>query len=139
MTFRLYDKTGRKDLPSIPQNKRLTDPSLYKPSEGLINAVNVALALNQPLLLTGEPGTGKTQLAHHVSWFFQLGKPLVFNAQTTSTVKDLFYRYDALGHFQYSQTNKELLGPDEVEKRFITYQGAGKSHSYESTICCVDR
>ncbi|MCB0552688.1 MAG: MoxR family ATPase, partial [Phaeodactylibacter sp.] len=72
-----------------------------------------------------EPGTGKTQLAHHVAYYFQLGKVIVFNAQTTSTAKDLFYRYDALGHFQYSQTQAEPLTPEQVEKKYIHYQGLG--------------
>lgn len=127
MTFRLYDKTEPRELPVIPRDQRMNDPRLYIPGEGLIDAVNVALALNQPLLLTGEPGTGKTQLAHHIAWFFHLGKPLVFNAQTTSTARDLFYRYDALGHFQYSQTHEEQLSPEELEQRFITYHGLGKA------------
>lgn len=97
------------------------------PSQGLIDAVNVALALGLPLLLTGEPGTGKTQLAHHIAWIFKLGKPLIFNAQTSSTVKDIFYKYDALGHFQYSQTNSEVLSPEAIENRFVTYHSLGKA------------
>ncbi len=125
MSFNLYAKEGQRDLPGFEYNARLNDPSLYKPSTELVNAVNVALALGQPLLLTGEPGTGKTQLAHHIAWFFKLGKPLVFNAQTTSSASDLFYKYDALGHFQYSQNNAETLSPDELERRFIRYQGLG--------------
>lgn len=81
----------------------------------------MALSLGQPLLLTGEPGTGKTQLAYHIAWFFQLGRPLVVNIQTTATANDLFYKYDALSHFQYTQNNKEVLTPDEIERRFIRY------------------
>lgn len=126
MSFQLYGTSGRGNLPDFNLNSKLNDPSLYKPSKGLINAVNVALALGQPLLLTGEPGTGKTQLAFHIAWFFQLGKPLIFNAQTTSSASDLFYRYDTLGHFQYSQNSKnEALSLDDVEKRFIHYRGLG--------------
>ncbi len=125
--FDLYQTEGQADLPVIVPNPRLRDASLYEPPPGLRAAVNVALALAQPLLLTGEPGTGKTQLADHLAHFFKLGEPLVFNAQTTSSVKDLFYRYDALAHFQYAQTQKESLTPDEVERKFIRYEAIGEA------------
>lgn len=52
---------------------------------------------------------------------------MVSNAQTTSAARDLFYRYDALGHFQYSQTQKTALGPEDVEARFIRYQALGEA------------
>ena len=69
--FNLYhDKAQQADLPSIVVNDKLNDPNLYVPSTGLMSAVNVALQLGQPLLLTGEPGTGKTQLAYHIAHFF---------------------------------------------------------------------
>lgn len=125
--FHLYKAEGQADLPVIEANPKLRDSSLYEPPGGLQAAVNVALALAQPLLLTGEPGTGKTQLADHLAHFFKLGEPLVFNAQTTSAVKDLFYRYDALAHFQYAQTQQEPLTPDEVERKFIRYEALGEA------------
>ncbi|MEM9888342.1 MAG: MoxR family ATPase [Bacteroidota bacterium] len=127
MSFQLYSQSEKRDLPPIQLNPKINDPNLYIPSKGLVNAVNVALALGQPLLLTGEPGTGKTRLAFHIAHIFNLGKPLIFNAQTTSTMKDLFYRYDALGHFQFCQTNQTLLGKEDVEARFIRYQGLGQA------------
>ena len=127
MSFNLYSKSTQRDLPAIPRDASLNEASNYLPSQGLIDAVNVALTLGLPLLLTGEPGTGKTRLAHHIAHIFKLGKPLIFNAQTSSTVKDIFYKYDALGHFQYSQTSKEVLNADAIETRFITYQGLGKA------------
>ena len=126
--FNLYHNDApQAQLPNIALNAKLADPTLYVPSKGLMAAVNVALHLGQPLLLTGEPGTGKTQLAHHLAYFFGLDKPLIFNAQTVSQAKDLFYRYDALAHFQFAQTQKEPLTPDEVERRFIRYHGLGKA------------
>ena len=101
--------------------------------------MNVALQLGQPLLLTGEPGTGKTQLAYHIAHFFNLGKPLIFNAQTSSQAKDLFYRYDALAHFQFAQTQKEPLTSEEVEKRFIRYRGLGKAiHDDVKAVVLLD-
>ncbi len=127
MSFHQYAAEGRGQLPPFTRNERINAPELYLPGPDLVDAVNVALTLGQPLLLTGAPGTGKTQLAHHVAWFFELGKPLVFNAQTTSSVRDLFYSYDALAHFQYSQTSGEALAPDAVEERFIHYQALGQA------------
>ncbi len=106
MKINIYGNGETGKLEPFIANENLNNPSLYFPSEGLKAAVNVSLALGQPLLLTGEPGTGKTQLAYHVAHFFGLREPLVFNAQTTSTATDLFYRYDALAHFQFSQNAK---------------------------------
>lgn len=127
MSFNLYAQQGQNTLPPFQRNEKLNDASLYMPSPALVDAVNVALALGQPLLLTGEPGTGKTQLAHHVAWFFGMGKPLVFNSQTTSTATDLFYKYDALGHFQFNQNNSQSLSSDEMERLFIRYQALGRA------------
>ena len=127
MSFRIFDKGDPRDLPTFPKNKKMFDPALYRPAEGLINAVNVALNMRLPLLLTGKPGTGKTQLAHHLAWFFKLGEPLIFDAQTTSIAKDLFYNYDALGHFQYSQGGGAKLSEKELEKLYIQYAALGQA------------
>jgi MoxR-like ATPase len=100
----------------------------YVASEELSAAVWTALTLRQPLLLTGEPGSGKTQLAYYIAKRFDLGEVLVFNAQTTSVKKDLFYMYDALGHFQLAQIEKEeKLAASDIENSFIHYQALGEA------------
>lgn len=121
----MYAKTGTGKLQSWQDNENLNNPSLYLPSDGLVDAVNVALTLGQPLMLTGEPGTGKTQLAFHIAHFFGLGKPLRFNSQTTSTATDLFYTYDALGHFQFNQNSDTALNNDAIEQMFVHYNALG--------------
>jgi MoxR-like ATPase len=85
-------------------------PSKYLPSPGLLNALEVAYMLKRPLLLTGEPGTGKTQFAFWVA--DQLAKsngfqpqPFIYNTKTSSTAKDLFYHYDAIAHFRETRTS----------------------------------
>jgi MoxR-like ATPase len=108
-------------LPQFRKMERLDDARLYAADKPLRDAVNVALALGQPLLLTGEPGTGKTQLAASVAHELNLPAPLVFNTKTTSTAQDLFYRYDALRHFHDAQFRKG----DSAVDAYITYEALG--------------
>jgi MoxR-like ATPase len=100
-------------------------PEAYLPSDGLVDAVNVALLLNQPLLLTGEPGTGKTQLAYNLAYQLGLGEPLIFETKSTSTARDLFYVYDALGRFHAAQSAK--LGETTIQHSvdYLTYNALG--------------
>ena len=87
----------------------------YVADDGLIKAVEISIALGKPLLISGEPGTGKTKLADYVAAQLQLqtkqdaikfkGEPLVFNTKSTSVSTDLFYFYDAISHFRSQQAN----------------------------------
>lgn len=86
-------------------------PEDYLPSEELVQAVNIALMLGQPLLLTGEAGTGKTQLAYHLAWQLGLGEPLKFETKSDSKAKDLFYWFDSLSFFHAGQTQKQAVQP----------------------------
>jgi MoxR-like ATPase len=117
-------------------------PDQYLLDLPLQKAVETALRFNQPLLLTGEPGTGKTQLAYKVAHQLHqqtLGngravfaeKPLRFNTKTTSQARDLFYLYDAIGHFQQANTRLATGGPDKAPLRptadFIELQALGEA------------
>jgi MoxR-like ATPase len=93
---------GKVQLPEFSR-ARQHDPNGYLPDDGLQDAVNVALLLGQPLLLTGEPGTGKTELASHLAHVLGLGEPLKFETKSNSVARDLFYTYDAVGHFRAGQ------------------------------------
>jgi len=81
----------------------LIRPETYLADTRLVDTVNVALLLQQPLLITGESGAGKTQLARSLAWELGLGEPLTFIAQPTSLARDLFYTYDARGHYDAAQ------------------------------------
>jgi MoxR-like ATPase len=139
MEFRIYTDGEPRTLPPLSVNEKINDPGLYKPAPALQDAVNLALSLGLPLLLTGEPGTGKTQLAYHVAWYFGLGEPLRFDTRTTSTATDLFYTYDSLRHFQYVQNHQENLSDDEIENRFIRYEALGEAiRSGQRRVVLID-
>ncbi len=111
---------GPVDLPTLDLGWS-SDPSHYLPERGLVDAVNVALLLQQPLLLTGEPGTGKTQLAASIAWQLGLPNQLTFETKSTSSARDLFYTFDNLGRFHAAQRGGPLADP----RNFITYNALG--------------
>lgn len=131
--MKTYDELKNSGIPDFDNtlHEQIRKSDAYLASEQLKRAVELALLLGQPLLLTGEPGTGKTELARHLARHFS--KPdretdfYVFNTKTTSSAQDLFYRYDALRHFQYAQNNPQELPPVEVENRFVKYQALGEA------------
>ncbi len=75
----------------------------YRPSDELVDAVKVALLLRKPLLVTGEPGTGKTELGRYLAWKMGL-ECHQFDAKSNSQAQDLYYTYDALGRYQARQS-----------------------------------
>ncbi|HYD22168.1 MAG TPA: MoxR family ATPase [Flavipsychrobacter sp.] len=91
-------------------------------------AIFLALRLGKPLLITGEPGTGKTQLAYWAAWYLNaqnddnltefLPAPFVYHTKSNSSGRDLFYNYDAISHFQDKEGRKKVT-------EFITLNAMG--------------
>ncbi len=74
----------------------------YVVTEELKNAVNVSIALQKPLLIKGEPGTGKTMLAESIAE--ALGKPLlIWSVKSTTKAQDGLYLYDTVQRLYDSQ------------------------------------
>ena len=67
----------------------------YVTSESLRNAVNCAIALGRPLLIRGEPGTGKTLLAHSIARGLDK-KLIIWNIKSTTKAQEGLYVYDTV-------------------------------------------
>ncbi|MEL7451655.1 MAG: MoxR family ATPase [Pseudomonadota bacterium] len=89
-------------------DKKFTSTDRYIAGDDLMMAVNAAVTLGRPLLVKGEPGTGKTQLAEEVAR--SLGKPLLqWHIKSTTKAHQGLYEYDAVARLRDSQ-----LGDDKV-------------------------
>ena len=90
------------------ETSRFTGTSTYIATDDLTMAVNAAVTLERPILIKGEPGTGKTQLAIEVAE--SLGKPLYeWHIKSTTKAQQGLYEYDAVARLRDSQ-----LGEDRV-------------------------
>ena len=88
---------------AAPRLLPLGHPAAYEAGTDLIDAVNTAVLLRKPLLVTGKPGTGKTELAERIAYEFNLGAVLRFEAQSLSEANDLFYRFDYIAQLVASK------------------------------------
>ena len=83
----------------------------YVATQDLMLAVNAAVTLQRPLLVKGEPGTGKTMLAEEVA--SALGMPLMqWHIKSTTKAQQGLYEYDAVSRLRDSQ----IAGPDNAER-----------------------
>ena len=87
---------------------RFAGTSTYVATEDLRVAVNAAIALERPLLIKGEPGTGKTVLAHEVA--AAVGAPLIeWHIKSTTKAQQGLYDYDAVSRLRDSQLGDERV------------------------------
>jgi MoxR-like ATPase len=75
-----------------------------------VDAVNAALYLRRPLLITGSPGTGKSTLAHAVAHELRLGRVLRWPIVSRTTLQEGLYHYDAIGRLQDVQLDRAVEG-----------------------------
>jgi len=112
-------------LPTVsPEDLR--DPRGYLATPALAAAVDVALTLGMPLLLTGEPGSGKSGLADSLAWELGLGEVMRFPVKSDTESRDLFYRFDTVGRFHAAQT-LEAKDPGVDAARFISFEALGRA------------
>lgn len=112
-----------------------TSTSQYVASKELLASVNVAIALKKPLLIKGEPGTGKTMLAQAVAE--SLGKKLViWNIKSTTKAQEGLYVYDTIQRLYDGQFGEE--GVDDIA-RYIKLGKLGEAFdSDEQVVLLID-
>lgn len=126
-------QTWWKKLPTAQMTRSgMSDPEAYVPDEALIDAFNTALLLGQPLLLTGEPGCGKTEAANYLAWRLGLSRKmskdrfehaLRFDTKSTTLARDLFYDFDVVSRFHDSQLGKDIDPPHQ----YVTLNAVGRA------------
>ena len=109
-------------------NKRFSSTDTYIATDDLLIAVNAAVTLERPILIKGEPGTGKTQLAIEIA--NALNYPLFeWHIKSTTKAQQGLYDYDAVARLRDSQ-----LGDDRVHD-IANYIVQGKL--WEAFVCDV--
>lgn len=107
----------------------------YIASPALQNAVNVAIALGRPLLVKGEPGTGKTLLAHNIA--LGLNKPLItWHIKSTTKARDGLYIYDTV-----QRLNDARFGDQDISdiSRYIKLGKLGEAFAAaEQVVLLLD-
>jgi MoxR-like ATPase len=110
---------------AVPRDVRLPPPPpwrrfplkqlghVFKPAPGLVDAVNAALCLRRPLLITGAPGSGKSTAIESIATELKLGTVLRWHITSRSTLQDALYRYDVLGRI-HAQQLKGAKDSDDI-------------------------
>ena len=112
-----------------------TGSKSYVASEDLIRSVNIAMALEKPLLIKGEPGTGKTMLAQAISEALHM-KLIIWNIKSTTKAQDGLYLYDTIQRLYDGQFGE--AGVDDIA-RYIRLGKLGEAFdSEEQAVLLID-
>ncbi|WP_309143264.1 MoxR family ATPase [Nostoc sp. CHAB 5836] len=137
-TGKVQPKLGDRDL-----NGQLLYP--YLPYDELIEAVNLAIYLERPLLLKGEPGCGKTRLARAVA--YELDLPLeAWYIKSTTRAKDGRYTYDAVGRLRDAQlaATARMIKDEDIPRitnpaTYVQWGALGRAfQNTERTVVLID-
>jgi len=119
------------------QTKRFSGASKYVLDEELARIVNISMALEMPLLLKGEPGTGKTMLAHAIAEAFNM-RLIVLNVKSSMKLVDALYQYDTLTRLNDSRFGDSKRDVSNIEE-YIRMGKIGQAFvSDERVVLLID-
>jgi MoxR-like ATPase len=119
------------------QAKGFTGASKYVLDEELARIVNISMALEMPLLLKGEPGTGKTMLAHAITEASGM-RLIVLNVKSSMKLIDALYQYDTLTRLNDSRFGDSKRDVSNIEE-YIRMGKIGQSFvSDERVVLLID-
>jgi MoxR-like ATPase len=119
------------------QKKEFTGASKYVLDDELARIVNISMALEMPLLLKGEPGTGKTMLAHAIAEASGM-KLIVLNVKSSMKLIDALYQYDTLTRLNDSRFGDSKRDVSNIEE-YIRMGKIGQSFvSDQRVVLLID-
>lgn len=128
MWFNSFSIAAAPATAELTENGRPVDKGLgYVFNPDLTAAIDVAIGLERPLLVSGEPGCGKTELGYAIARRMGIGRVHFFSTKSTSEARDLFYSYDALGRFRDAQIAQTRGGTLPDVGDYIEFQALGRA------------
>lgn len=126
----------RRDMPVFRDLARSADR--YRPPPGLHEAADVSVSLGLPLLLTGDPGTGKTQAGYHLAHRYGIPPGQIFrlDVHSATTARDLTASVDTVAYFHAAQDPRRA-GEDIDPEDYLIRGPLYRAYTASATGCLV--